>query len=65
MVCKWYSCCPIRKFTDDGLLDSHWVLDYCLKENGFKNCIRYKKEETGEYHPDNMLPDGTIEVDLR
>jgi hypothetical protein len=41
-----------------GKLDFYWVETYCLVGN--KNCIRYQMEEKGEFHPDNMLPDGTI-----
>ncbi len=61
-VCKWYPVCPIKKFTDDGKLEKYWVENYCLINNN--NCIRYEMEEKGEYHPDNLLPDGTIKKDL-
>jgi len=47
---------------DHGKLDSKWVEDYCLIGN--KECIRYQKEESGEFHPDNMLPNGVIREDL-
>lgn len=57
-VCKWYFCCPIKKFTDLGKLDTYWVENYCLAGN--KKCVRYLMEEKGEFHPDNMLPDGSI-----
>ncbi|MBD3354198.1 MAG: uracil-DNA glycosylase [Candidatus Lokiarchaeota archaeon] len=60
--CKWYSVCPIKYYTDQGKLEDYWVKNYCLKGN--KDCIRYQKEENCEYHPDNMLPDGTIREDL-
>jgi hypothetical protein len=62
-TCKWYYSCPIKYFTDQGKLESYWVENYCLKGN--KNCIRYQMEERGEYHPDNMLPDGTIREGLK
>ena len=48
---------------DHGKLDSKWVNNYCLIEN--KECIRYQKEEIGENHPDNMLPNGEIREDLQ
>jgi hypothetical protein len=32
---------------------------------GNKDCVRYQKEERGEYHPDNMLPNGEIKEDLK
>lgn len=61
-ICKWYPVCPIKYFVDQGKLDRKWVEDYFLVEN--KNCVRYQMEETGEYHPDNMLPNGDIKQDL-
>lgn len=62
-ICKWYYCCPIKYFVDNGMLESKWVEDYCLIGN--INCIRYQKEESGENHPDNMLPNGKIRQDLK
>jgi hypothetical protein len=61
--CKWYYSCPIKRFTEQGKLERHWIENYCLVSN--KNCIRYQMEERGEYHPDNMLPTGKIREDLR
>jgi hypothetical protein len=61
-VCKWYEACPIKLFIDEGMLDKKWAENYCLKGN--KKCARYIKEEKHEYHPDNMLPDGTIDTTL-
>jgi hypothetical protein len=61
-TCKWYQFCPIKYFVDLGKLDRKWVEDYCLVGN--KNCIRYQMEETGQLHPDNMLPNGEIKQDL-
>ncbi|MFX0143011.1 MAG: uracil-DNA glycosylase [Candidatus Hodarchaeota archaeon] len=61
-VCKWYIACPIKYFVDDGKLDPKWVQDYCLVGN--KDCVRYKLEENGETHPDNMLPNGEIDEEL-
>jgi predicted metallo-beta-lactamase superfamily hydrolase len=60
--CKWYYACPIRQYTEKGKLERYWIENYCLVNNN--NCIRYEMEEKGEYHPDNMLPDGTIRNDL-
>ncbi len=60
MVCKWYSCCPIKRHVEEGLIDPYWTNHYCLKDGGFKECVRYEKEERGEFHPDNMLPDGSV-----
>lgn len=61
--CKWYECCPIKRFTDAGLLDEKWTRRYCL--GGLWNeCVRYKMEESHRPHPDNMLPDGSIDRNL-
>ncbi|TFG22116.1 MAG: uracil-DNA glycosylase [Promethearchaeota archaeon] len=62
-ICKWYYVCPIKHFTDLGQLENYWVENYCLKDN--KDCVRYHMEENGEYHPNNMLPDGSIRDDLK
>ena len=61
-TCKWYLVCPIKYFVDQGKLDPKWVEEYCLVEN--KNCVRYQMEENGEFHPENMLPNGDIQQDL-
>jgi hypothetical protein len=29
-----------------------------------KKCVRYQMEENGRPHPDNMLPDGSIDQSL-
>ena len=62
-VCKWYQCCPIKYFVDQGMLEKEWVENYCLIGN--KKCIRYQKEENGEFHPDNLLPNGEIRKELK
>ncbi|MHA1728964.1 MAG: uracil-DNA glycosylase [Promethearchaeota archaeon] len=62
--CKWYYMCPVKYFVDSGKLERRWVEDYCLSGNNNKNCVRYQMEESGEYHPDNMLPNGKIREDL-
>jgi hypothetical protein len=56
--CKWYPVCPIRVYTERGDLERYWVETYCLAGN--RNCLRYRMEEQGKRHPDNMLPDGRI-----
>ncbi len=62
-ICKWFNICPIKKFTDQGKLDKIWVEKYCFQ--GGKNCKRFEAEEKGIYHPDNMLPDGRIDKNLK
>ena len=60
--CKWYFCCPMRRYTEQGKLERYWIEQYCLVSN--RQCIRYQMEEKGRWHPDNMLPDGEIREDL-
>jgi len=64
MECKWFKICPMNRFNKKGMLDKKWINDYCLGNN-WNNCVRYKMEEKGEYHPDCMLPDGSIDERLR
>ena len=61
--CKWYFCCPIRRYTEEGKLERYWIENYCLIGN--KNCLRYQMEETHEHHADNVLPNGEIREGLR
>ena len=56
--CKWYPVCPLRIFYEQGKLDKSWIELYC--KGAWHNCVRYQMEENGESHPDNMMPDGTI-----
>lgn len=53
----------MKYYWEQGKLDSAWIEDYC--KNNWKNCIRFYKEENGLYHPENMLPDGEIDVRLK
>ncbi|MHA1730297.1 MAG: uracil-DNA glycosylase [Promethearchaeota archaeon] len=62
MQCKWYFCCPMRRFYEQGRLDEKWVREYCWVAN--EECVRYQKEERGEYHEDYMLPDGSLDPGL-
>ena len=61
-VCKWFDVCPLKRFYKQGKLNKKWVEGYCWGD--YSKCIRYKMEEEGSYHPDNMMPDGTIERKL-
>jgi len=63
MACKWIDVCPLRRFEMEGLLDNKWKKHYCEKD--FEKCKRYQMQEKGQFHPDNMLPDGTIKEDLK
>lgn len=60
--CKWYAVCPMKHFYDAGKLNRKWIDAYC--HGNWRRCVRYQKEERGEYHPDEMLPDGTIDRHL-
>ncbi|MBN1439996.1 MAG: hypothetical protein JW929_11360 [Anaerolineales bacterium] len=60
--CRWYPVCPIREYTERGELERYWVEAYCLVGN--RNCLRYRMEEQGKPHPDNLLPDGEIREGL-
>lgn len=61
--CKWYQLCPMKRFHEKGMLPDTWLDDYC--RNGGSGCVRYKMEERGEPHPDWMLPDGTLDEQLK
>jgi len=58
-TCHWFSVCPIRCYTEQDLIDKKWVEQYCKSE--YWRCVRRKMQERGQYHPDNMMPDGTID----
>jgi len=62
MNCKWFSVCPMKYFYENGKLDKKWIDSYC--KGNWKSCERYQMEESGKYHPDNMLPDGRIDDSL-
>jgi hypothetical protein len=53
----------MKYYYEKGELDEKWINDYC--KGDWKSCVRYQMEENGEYHPDNMLPDGSIDSSLK
>ncbi len=61
-TCKWFPVCPMKFYWEEGKLDKKWIENYC--KGNWKSCIRYQKEENGIPHPDNMLPDGTVDDGL-
>lgn len=61
--CKWFPVCPMKYFWEQGKLESSWIDNYCRGD--WSSCIRFEKEEKGIYHPDNMLPDGKIDENLK
>jgi hypothetical protein len=64
MACKWYNVCPLRRLERQGKLDKAWAHSYCESDNNWQNCKRFQLEEKGIYHPDNMLPNGTIDKSI-
>lgn len=52
----------MKRFYEQGKLDKKWIYNFCFDYN--IKCTRYQMEERGEYHPDNMLPDGSIDNNL-
>ncbi|MFW6141237.1 MAG: uracil-DNA glycosylase [Candidatus Saliniplasma sp.] len=60
--CRWYPVCPMKRYYEEGKIEKRWVELYC--KGDWNSCIRFQKEERGESHPDNMLPDGHIEKGL-
>ncbi|MBN2444857.1 MAG: hypothetical protein JXJ04_26115 [Spirochaetales bacterium] len=52
----------MKYYYEKGLLEEKWVSDYCWVNN--PKCVRKKMEEQGKYHPDNMLPDGSIRENI-
>jgi len=63
IICRWFDVCPLKTYYEQGKLDKKWIEDYCLSNN--PSCVRKKMEEKGIYHPDNMLPDGTVDKNLK
>jgi len=62
-ICRWYYICPMKRYFEEGKLNKKWIDEYCW--GNYQQCIRRKMEEEGKYHPDNMLPDGTINKKLK
>ncbi len=60
--CKWYRICPMRRFYEQGKLEESWIKTYCKGDN--TSCVRFQMEKRGQPHPDNMLPDGSIDPGL-
>lgn len=58
MRCRWFEVCPLRLLEKQGKIDLHWRNDYC--KGDFKDCRRFKMEDKGEPHKDNMMPDGSF-----
>ncbi len=61
--CKWYNACPMKRYYEKGVLEKRWIEEYC--RGNCSKCVRYKLEENGIYHPDWMLPDGSVDKNLQ
>ena len=61
--CKWYPVCPLKRFYEEGTLGKEWIERYC--KGDWERCIRYQMEERSEPHPDWMLPDGSLDENLK
>jgi hypothetical protein len=54
----------MKRAYDRGLLDKHWIEDYCFNDG--INCVRKKRfEQEGYVSPDYVLPDGTVDENLK
>jgi uracil-DNA glycosylase family 4 len=62
-TCKWYPVCPMKWFYEEGRLGKRWIELYC--KGDWEHCVRYALEEQGRYHPDWMLPDGSMAEKLK
>jgi DNA polymerase len=61
--CKWFSMCPMKWYYEEGKLEKKWIELYC--KGLWSGCVRYQMEENGTYHPDWMLPDGSLDEKLK
>lgn len=61
--CKWFPACPMKWFYEEGRLERKWIELYC--KGDWKSCVRYEMEEKGTFHPDWMLPDGSLDERLK
>jgi hypothetical protein len=52
----------MKSFFKQGKIARHWVDFYC--HNNWQKCKRFDLEEKQIEHPDNMLPDGSIDKNL-
>ncbi|MFP3860959.1 MAG: uracil-DNA glycosylase [Bacteroidales bacterium] len=61
-TCKWFNSCPVKTFYEQGKLTKYWIDRYC--KGDWETCKRFQMEEKKQYHPDNMLPDGSFDYNL-
>jgi uracil-DNA glycosylase len=56
--CRYFSCCPLRRFEESGEIGETYKRRFC--EGEFEKCVRFKMEEKGMPHPDRLMPDGKM-----
>ena len=63
--CRWYNeTSGMKRAYDRGLLDKKWIEDYCWNDG--KGCVRKRRfEQEGYVSPDYVLPDGTVDDELK
>lgn len=52
----------MKRFYEENRLNKKWIDAYCMGD--YSLCVRRELEEKGLYHPDNMMPDGSIDKNL-
>ncbi|MGM5483598.1 MAG: uracil-DNA glycosylase [Nanobdellota archaeon] len=58
MVCKWINVCGLRRLEKEKIISFKWKEKYCLSEDKWEECERFKMEDKGIEH-ENILPDGS------
>jgi hypothetical protein len=53
----------MKRFYEEDKLERKWIEEYCMGD--YTRCVRYKLQEAGIPHPDNMLPNGEIMESLK
>lgn len=64
MPCEHFDTCPLRKFEKAGKISDKWKNEFCATEKNWVNCVRYQETKKGIPHPDNKLPDGSVDKNL-
>jgi len=51
---------PVERDYDRGVPGYRWIDEYRRFE--WRRCARFRMEERGEYHPDWMPPEGSLDT---
>jgi len=62
-TCPYYSMCPVARAYERGIVDSDWANMYC--KSNWKECARFQLEDPLSYEFEGVLPDGSIDEDLK